>query len=95
VTTPKKKRLLIPLNPAGRPNYLLNVVLFVLRAILGPIFFVVGKVNKLCFSSLDRAIGKKLDDKFAQEIKNEVSLLFTERNAKILSNEGKDLLRAF
>jgi hypothetical protein len=39
--------------------------------------------------------GKKLDEEFAQEIKYHVLFLFTERNARILSNKGKKLLRAF
>lgn len=95
MTATKKKRLLIPLNNPRRPSPLVRIIQFTIVAVWGPVLFVLGKVYKLCFRWLDQAISKKDDEEFAQEIKYHVLFLFTERNANILSNKNKKLLRAF
>ena len=58
VMVPKKKRLLIPLDNTRRPGPLLRITVFTARAIFVPIFFVLGKIYKLCFGWLDRLMAK-------------------------------------
>ena len=93
--TDKKKRLLIPLGTPREPSPFYRALIFILRPILLPIPFVLGKAWKLCFGWLDNRLAKKDDEEFAQDIRTNLYLLFSERNARILSNEGKKIRRVF
>lgn len=93
--TNKKKHLLIPLGTPRQPNHFVRALVFVLRTILLPVFFVLGKTAKLCFGWLENRVAKKYDEEFAQDIQANLHLLFSERRARILSNEGKQLPRSF
>lgn len=91
----KKRHLLIPLGTPRQPNTFVRAFFFILRAILLPVSFVLGKTWKLCFGWLENRVAKKYDEEFAQDIRANLHLFFSERKARVLSNEGKQLLRAF
>lgn len=91
----KKKHLLIPVGTPRRPSVFARALTFILRPILMPVFFVIGAMYKLCFGWLDKKVARKYDEEFARDIRANLPLLFEERHARILSNEGKQFRRGF
>ena len=84
----KKKRIIIPLGTPRRPSTGSRILRSILRPILVPIVFVIGKIYKLCFGWLDRRIARKNQDRFAQDIRTHLSFLFTDHAAEVIPNEG-------
>jgi|SRR5271165_738982 len=84
----KKKRILIPIGTPHRPSTGSRIIRSVLRPILVPSFFVIGKIYKLCFGWLDRRIARKNQERFAQDVRTHLSFLFTDHAAQVISNEG-------
>ncbi len=84
----KKKRILIPFGTPRRPSTGIRILTSVLRAILVPIVFVIGKIYKACFGWLDRRTARKNQHQFAQDIRTNLSFLFTDHAAEVIPNEG-------
>ena len=84
----KKKRILVPIGTRRRPSTGSRILRSVLRAILVPIFSVIGKIYKLCFGWLDRRMARKNQDRFAQDVRTHLSFLFTDHAAQVIPNEG-------
>jgi hypothetical protein len=84
----KKKRILVPIGTPRQPSTGSRILMSVLRAILVPIFFVIGKIYKLCFGWLDERIARKNQDRFAQDVRTHLSFLFADHAAQVIPNEG-------
>jgi hypothetical protein len=91
----KKKRILIPIGTPRRPSTGSRILRSILRPILVPVFFVIGKIYKLCFGWLDRRIARKNQDRFAQDVRTHLSFLFTDHAAQVIPNEGVRFPPAF
>ena len=87
MATAKKKRILIPLNNPRPQRTWPRVVLFVLRPLLVPLSFVVGKTYKLCFGWLDRKLAKENEERFAKDIRTHLPFLFADHGAQIVPND--------
>jgi hypothetical protein len=84
----KKKRILVPIGTPRTPSTRSRILRSVLKPILVPIVFVIGKIYKLCFGWLDRRIARKNQDRFAQDVRTHLSFLFTDHAAEVIPNEG-------
>ncbi len=84
----KKKRLLIPLTNPRAPHPWAPFLLAILRPPFIVIGFVFGNLYKLCFGWMDKRAAKVNVQRFADEIRINLSFLFTEHGAHIIPNEG-------
>jgi hypothetical protein len=84
----KKKRILVPIGTPRTPSTRSRILRSVLKPILVPIVFVIGKIYKLCFGWLDRRIARKNQDRFTQDVRTHLSFLFTDHGAEVIPNEG-------
>jgi hypothetical protein len=83
-----KKRMLVPLGTARQPSLSARVVVAVVRPPLLVLGFIFGNLYKLCFGWLDRRVARQNEQRFADDIRNHLSFLFTEHRAQIIPNEG-------
>src|SRR6266705_3558193 len=86
----KKTRFLIPLSqPRGmrQPSVFKRFFIFALTSFFAPIFFLVGKIYKLCFGWLDKSAARKNQREFAEEIQTQLRFLFRDKEAKIVPND--------
>jgi hypothetical protein len=84
----ERKRLLIPLNNPRPSRLWVRIVSAILRPSFIVLGFVFGNLYKLCFGWLDKRIAKQNEQHFADEIRTNLSFLFTEHDARIIPNEG-------
>ena len=69
--------------------------MFVVRGLLLPPFFVLGKIYKLCFGWLDTNVAKRYDEAFAREIQRHLTFLFKDHAAQIVPNAPERFPRSF
>jgi hypothetical protein len=84
----KKKNLLIPLNNPRRPSLRARILIAVLRPFFLVLGFVFGNLYKLCFGWLDKRMARQNEQRFADDIRQHLGLLFTQYGAQIIPNEG-------
>jgi hypothetical protein len=83
----QKKRMLVPLGNPRKPSLSARLLVAVLRPPLLVLGFVFGNLYKLCFGWLDRRVARQNEQRFADDIRNHLSFLFTEYRAQIIPNE--------
>jgi hypothetical protein len=82
-----KKRLLIPLNNPYRPTSRERFKLHLLRAVLFPPLWLIGKVWAVCIGWwLRRLIASRQRRRFEREIRDQLHFLFSEHGAQIVRN---------
>lgn len=84
----KKRNLVIPLNNPRRPSLWVRLVIAIIRPPLLVIGFVVGHLYDLCFGWLDKRLARQHEQRFAEDIRANLSFLFSEHAAEIIPNEG-------
>jgi hypothetical protein len=85
----QKKRMLVPLvGPRREPSLWARLVVAVLRPPLQVLGFIFGNLYRACFSWLDRRLARQNEQRFAEDLHNHLSFLFTDYGAQIISNEG-------
>lgn len=77
-----------PIQPNRQPSIPKRVLVFIVRSLLAPIFFIIGKVYKVCFGRLDESWARKNEREFAAEIETKFEFLFKEHDARIVPNEA-------
>jgi hypothetical protein len=91
----KKKNLLSPLANPRPPSLGARVLIAVLRPPFLVLGFVFGNLYKLCFGWLDRRVAGQNEQRFAEDIREYLSFLFTEHGAKVIPNEGRPFPPSF
>ncbi len=84
----RKKRMLVPLGPARQPTLSARVIVAVVRPPVLVFGLIFGNLYKLCFGWLDRRIARQNEQRFTDDISNQLSFLFTEHRAQIIPNQG-------
>lgn len=86
----KKTRILVPLNPdhpLPPPGILKRSFIFVITTFLRPIFFLIGRIYKICFGWLDASQARKNQEEFSKEIHGQLQFLFSEHKGRIVAND--------
>ena len=84
----QKKRMLVPLGKPRQPSVSARLLVAVLRPPLLVLGFIFGNLYRLCFGWLDRRVARQNEQRFADDIRTQLSFLFSEHGAQIIPNEG-------